>query len=47
MECPFPTRGFACGPVLLVYAAPGGRVEVVDAGGVPVAGIDGAPGRRR
>ena len=44
VECPFPTRGFAREPVLLVYAAPGGRVEVVDAGGVPVASIDGGSG---
>lgn len=44
-ECPFPTRGFAREPVLVVYAAPpGGRIEVVDARGVPVADLDAAGG---
>jgi hypothetical protein len=44
-ECPFPTRGFAREPVLVVYAAPpGGRIQVVDTRGVPVVSLDGGSG---
>ncbi len=44
-ECLFPTRGFAHESVLVVYAAPGaGRVEVLDAGGTPVAATTGGSG---